>query len=195
MDHEYTTAYAVAEQLVRQLERSCEKIQIAGSLRRHSKIVHDIEIVALPIMQDLPDLFGETQAVRSRLDDALDELIGDHVLQSFPGAKNGSRQKQFAVQPLGIKLDLFIVLPPAQWGAILAIRTGPAHYSHWLVTRKNLGGALPNHLREKDGGLWPLYGGDMIETPTEESFFAMLGIDPPPEPEARQPDWQNRRSL
>lgn len=192
MDYEYVKAYMVAEQLAQRLERSCEKLQIAGSLRRRATVVHDIEIVVVPKIEEMPDLLGETHALRSRLDDTLDELIEERVLRSFPGAKNGARMKQFVVQPLGIKVDLFIVLPPAQWGTILAIRTGPAHYSHWLVSRQEIGGGLPNHLRVKDGAVWPLYGGDPIETPTEESFFALLGMDKVPAPESRQPHWRKR---
>lgn len=192
MDYEYVKAYTVADQLAQRLERSCEKLQIAGSLRRRVKVVHDIEIVVVPVLEELPDLLGETHALRSRLDDTLDELIEERVLRSFPGAKHGPRMKQFAVQPLGIKVDLFIVLPPAQWGTILAIRTGPAHYSHWLVSRKDMGGGLPNHLRVKDGAVMTLYGSNVIETSTEESFFALLGIDKVPAPESRQPDWRKR---
>jgi DNA polymerase/3'-5' exonuclease PolX len=192
MDYEYAKAYMVAEQLAQRLERSCEKLQIAGSLRRRAKVVHDIEIVCVPVLEELHDLLGETHALRSRLDDTLDELIEERVLRSFPGAKHGPRMKQFAVQPLGIKVDLFIVLPPAQWGTILAIRTGPAHYSHWLVSRRDIGGGLPNHLRVKDGAVMTLYGSNVIETPTEESFFALLGMDKMPEPELRQPDWRKR---
>lgn len=192
MDYEYAKAYMVAEKLAQRLERSCEKLQIAGSLRRRVKLVHDIEIVVVPVLEELPDLLGETHAMRSRLDDTLDELIEERVLRSFPGAKNGPRMKQFAVQPLGIKVDLFIVLPPAQWGTLLAIRTGPAHYSHWLVSRHEIGGGLPNHLRVKDGAVMTLYGSNVIETPSEESFFALLGIDKVPAPEARQPNWRNR---
>ena len=192
MDYEYAKAYVVAEQLAQRLERSCEKLQIAGSLRRRVKLVHDIEIVCVPVLEELPDLLGDTHALRSRLDDTLDELIEERVLRSFPGAKNGPRMKQFAVQPLGIKVDLFIVLPPAQWGTLLAIRTGPAYYSHWLVSRHEIGGGLPNHLRVKDGAVMTLYGSNVIETPTEESFFALLGIDKVPAPEARQPNWRKR---
>ncbi len=192
MDYEYAKAYMVAEQLAKRLERSCEKLQIAGSLRRRVKVVHDIEIVVVPVLEELPDLLGATHALRSRLDDTLDELIEERVLRSFPGAKNGPRMKQFAVQPLGIKVDLFIVLPPAQWGTLLAIRTGPAHYSHWLVSRHEIGGGLPNHLRVKDGAVMTLYGSNVIETPSEESFFALLGIDKVPAPEARQPNWRKR---
>ena len=192
MDYEYAKAYVVAEQLAQRLERSCEKLQIAGSLRRRVTVVHDIEIVVVPKVEELPDLLGDTHALRSRLDDTLDELIEERVLRSFPGAKNGPRMKQFAVQPLGIKVDLFIVLPPAQWGTLLAIRTGPAYYSHWLVSRHEIGGGLPNHLRVKDGAVMTLYGSNVIETPTEESFFALLGIDKVPAPEARQPNWRKR---
>jgi DNA polymerase/3'-5' exonuclease PolX len=99
--------------------------------------------------------------------------------------------KQFAVAPTGIKLDLFIVQPPAQWGAILAIRTGPAHYSHWLVTQRKQGGAMPSYLRQRDGALWD--GDELVPTPTEASYFAALGIDTVPDPWDRHPSWSRMR--
>jgi hypothetical protein len=42
-----------------------------------------------------------------------------------------------------IAIDLFIVLPPAQFGAFFAIRTGTAEFSQWLVTPREKGGAIP----------------------------------------------------
>jgi DNA polymerase/3'-5' exonuclease PolX len=190
MDYDSATAHQVADRLVGRLERSCEKIQIAGSLRRRRPVVHDIEIVAQPLLYEIPNLLGQGYALRSKLNDALDELIEERVLRFFPGAKNGERMKQFLVEPSGIKVDLFIVLPPAQWGAILAIRTGPSHYSHWLVTPRIKGGGLPSYYRMEHGALWQ--GNRLIETPTEESFFAAMEIDPMPAPESREPAWRRR---
>jgi DNA polymerase/3'-5' exonuclease PolX len=187
---QYELAYRLARDLANDLAPACERIEIAGGLRRRKPDVHDLELLAIPKLLTMPvsNLFGTDQVDYNPLDDYLADLVDMGRLE--PGTKNGQRFKQFKVLPSGIFLDLFIVLPPAQWGVIKAIRTGPAHYSHWLVTRKDRGGALPNHLRVKDGALWPLYGGLALETPTEESFFEVLGI-PMPDPVDRVPAWSS----
>lgn len=191
MDYELSVAKRIADELVARLRSSCVQIEIAGSIRRRARWVHDVEIVVEPLLEAVPeqDLFGETQVRRyhSRLDDALDELQEGLALRSFPGSKHGERFRQFAVAPTGIKLDLFIVRPPAQWGSTLAIRTGPAHYSHWLVTQRRQGGGMPGHLRQRDGALWA--GERLVETPTEASYFAALGLEMP-EPWERAPQWR-----
>ena len=188
MDYELSIAKKVADELVERLRSSCVQIEVAGSIRRRTRSVHDVEIVAEPWLEVVPDLLGDAIHYHSRLDDALAGLQELLVLRSFPGAKHGERFQQFAVAPLGIKVDLFIVRPPAQWGSTMALRTGPAHYSHWLVTPRRHGGAMPSHLRQRDGALWE--GDEKIATPTEDDYFAALGIWPVPEPWERAPQWR-----
>ena len=190
MDYELTIAKKLADELVERLRSSCVQIEVAGSIRRRSKWVHDIEIVAEPWLEVVPNLLGDAIHYHSRLDDALADLQEEQILRSFPGSKHGERMKQFAVAPLGIKVDLFIVRKPAQWGSILAIRTGPAHYSHWLVTLRRQGGAMPSHLRHRDGGIYD--GEELLPTSTEDAFFGVLGISPTPKPWERQPAWNRR---
>lgn len=190
MDYELTIAKKLADHLVERLQSSCVQIAVAGSIRRRSKWVHDIEIVAEPWLEVVPNLLGNAIHYHSLLDDALAVLREEQILRSFPGSKHGERMKQFAVAPLGIKVDLFIVRKPAQWGSIFTIRTGPAHYSHWLVTPRRQGGAMPSHLRYRDGGIYD--GDDLIATPTEDRFFRVLGIEPTPRPWERLPAWNKR---
>ena len=188
MDYELSIAKRIADELVERLRSACVQIEIAGSIRRRSPWVHDIEIVAEPWWEMVPNLLGEAGTFRSRLDDVLADLQEEHVLRGFPNAKAGDRFKQFAIAPTGIKLDLFIVRPPAQWGSLLAIRTGPAHYSHWLVTPRRQGGAMPSYLAQRDGALWD--GDELIPTPTEAAFFAALEFDKVPPPTERAPQWR-----
>lgn len=190
MDYELSIAKRIADELVDRLRSACVQIEIAGSIRRRSPWVHDIEIVAEPWLEIVPNLFGDAVHYHSRLDDALANLQDEQILRLFPDAKQGDRFKQFAIAPLGIKLDLFIVRPPGQWGAIMAIRTGPAHYSHWLVTPRRQGGALPSYLAQRDGALWD--GDELIPTPTEASYFAALEFDHVPPPAERAPQWRRR---
>lgn len=189
MDYQYTDAYRIAADLAARLEPACEKLDIAGSLRRRKPHVHDIEIICQPRLEHITDLFGNhLDDYTPDLDAILHQLTEDGLLEPLKGAQ---RYRQFTVRPLGIKLDLFCVLPPAQYGYLYAIRTGPAHYSHWLVTKRQSGGALPSDLTARDGAIWDL-AGNIVETPDEETFFALLGIDPVPDPTDRQPAWRKQ---
>lgn len=182
----YELAIRIARELAAELGPVCEQVEIAGGLRRGKADPHDIELVARPRLEPVTDLFGHRLEDYSLLDERLGELVEAGRLEPV---KDGPRFKQFRVTPEGIVLDLFVVLPPAQWGYIMAIRTGPAHFSQWLVTRRNKNGALPSHLSAHNGALWE---GDrqqrVIETPTEADFFSVLGIPMPP-PAERTPRW------
>lgn len=181
----YERYLTIARNLVAELAPACVQIEIAGGLRRHKPDPHDIELVAIPRMVPLATtLFGEVQEDYSLLDEALIKMCD--AGQLLPGSKSGPRFKQFLVPPGNVFLDLFIVRPPAQWGYLLALRTGPAHYSKWLVTRRNAGGALPLDLTAKNGALWR--NGELVETPDEATFFNALGIEMPA-PRERSPRW------
>jgi len=99
--------------------------------------------------------------------------------------KNGPRYKQIAL-PEGINLDLFLVLPPAQFGVIMAIRTGPAEFSKWLVTARKDGGALPSNCQVRDGAVWR--DGASVPMPEETDLFNFLGLAWS-EPGQRQAGW------
>lgn len=163
----HTQALEIAERLVAELRPGCERIEIAGSVRRKKRDVHDIEIVALPKLVRVSDLFGNPTAEYSLLDAELTRLNLHQI-------KGGDRYKQYAL-PDGINLDLFIVRQPAQWGVIFTLRTGPADFSKWLVTQRRYGGALPSHYQIREGGVYN--GPNLVKTPEEKDFFALLGLD------------------
>jgi DNA polymerase (family 10) len=160
----------IADRWIGTLTSYCQRVEIAGSIRRKKPDVKDIEIVAIPVIEYTPDLFGNPSHPFNLLNHLL--LQGEGTLYRF--IKNGGRYKQIAL-PEGINLDLFIVLPPAQWGVIFTIRTGPSHYSKWLMTKKKYGGAMPSHMRVKDGALWT--NDTVIDTQEEEDFFKSIGLD------------------
>ena len=187
----YEKAYPIARDMANQLAPYCERIEIAGGIRRRKEEPHDIELVAIAKVEPIFDLFGHEIGERNLLDEALDKLVESWQLKAGP--KQGSRFKQFVVTPAGVMLDLFVVKPPAQWGVIFAIRTGPAHYSHWLVTQRSKGGPLPEDAYVRDGAVW--CGGDInvpLPMDSEESFFAFLDI-PMPAPQDRIPAWGNKQ--
>lgn len=186
---ELKTARALAEGLVAELREACEQIEIAGSIRRDKDPVKDIEIVARPKPRGRPE-FGRPLQMLDPLEARLEQLVKAEKL--MPAGKNGPRLKTFLVPAPGggaIQLDLFIVRPPATWGVILALRTGPSEFSKWLVTKVDQGGACPMHMTVTDGALW--CRGEVIPTNTEEAFFGALGERWRP-PDRRQPAWRRR---
>jgi DNA polymerase/3'-5' exonuclease PolX len=62
----YNDAKRLADCLVKAIAPYCERIEIAGSVRRKKADVKDIEIVAIPRWEERPDmssLFAEPQRV------------------------------------------------------------------------------------------------------------------------------------
>lgn len=168
-----SVASSVAELLLRDLRDGCERIEIAGSIRRRRENVGDIEIVAIPKFAF--DLLGGRGY--SELDGAIDRLMDISLIGIWLApTKTGDRYKQFKLFYKGLdlcKLDLFIVSQET-WGCQFAIRTGPASFSHRLVTPRRHGGLCPAHLRFKDGRLW--HNEVALETPEEKDVFDFLGL-------------------
>ena len=176
---EFDRALEIACRLQDALSPYCERIQIAGSVRRLKADCGDIELVAKPKMLPLYDMFGEKSGERSLLNDrAIFERHGQVL-------KGGKRYVQVALFD-GINLDLFVVMEPAQWGVIMAIRTGPADFSKWLVTPRSKGGALPNGWKVEDGRVWD--GQVTPSFPEENDFLAWVGVGDV-KPAERQPRW------
>jgi DNA polymerase/3'-5' exonuclease PolX len=139
-----------------------DRAELAGSIRRLRPTVGDIEIVAEP-SSVVDGLFGEERLSLPEIRAACDKM--GRV------TKGGERMIQVAdVFGSGITLDLFLVHPPAEWGVILAIRTGPAPFSRALVTR--IKGRL---WRCKDGWVRD-DSGRRVPCPTEREFFAAAGL-------------------
>jgi DNA polymerase/3'-5' exonuclease PolX len=160
------------------LAPACDRIEIAGSIRRGARLVKDIELVAIPRLL-VTDLFGEFMPhERNELDVAVDGLLEDGRLESREPRRMGGRYKALRAPQSGIGVDLFVVVPPAQWGAIKAIRTGGAEFSKFLVTE-----ALKRGRRVQGGHVVDEHG-KTIDTPHERDFFTACGVAWV-EPEAR----------
>jgi DNA polymerase/3'-5' exonuclease PolX len=176
------TIHALAYDLLEQLRPGCERIEIKGSLIRGKPDPKDIELLAIPIIQHVPninDLFGGLEE-QNLLDYYLDSVYAgrewdlDRVVK-----RNGPRYKRlrhvgFFTPPVPVCCDLFITTAD-QWGAQAVIRTGPADFSHMLVTR-----ALRLGMKQEDGRLWRTHRDGtrtVLETPEEIDYFKALGMD------------------
>lgn len=188
-------ATSIGNHIIEALSPHCERGPVfAGSIRRNKPEVKDIELIAVPKITPVLNLFGEMQYEHATIEIAslkLGEIL-----------KAGQRYKQIAL-PQGINLDLFMVQEPAQWGVLYTIRTGPADFSRWTVTQQFMGGALPGASYVRDGAVrkggtriydddqekWIWMGGEIVPMPEEIDFLEYCGLGWI-EPEKREPKWR-----
>lgn len=164
---ELSKAYVIAEDLREKLQPYCERIEIAGSIRREHFEVKDIELVAIPKLEVIGSqlsLFDEPVNIIKPSSGFINTING---LQKVKGEPTGKYTQRML--PEGIKLDLFIA-KPENWGNIFAMRTGSGEYSHRVLAKTwNQKGFV-----SKDGTLHmddkpiPLY--------EEEELFDLLGL-------------------
>jgi DNA polymerase/3'-5' exonuclease PolX len=153
-------ARAVAEEARARLAPACVRLEIAGSIRRGRPDVADVELVAVPrVTPGRPDLFGAPTTATGELHALATELLAAGVLAHRPD-KNGRpafgeklKRVVFTGAAGVLPLDLFAVTPPAQWGVIFTVRTGPGAFSTRLVTARRYGGGMPEGHRVRDGAL------------------------------------------
>lgn len=181
-------ATVIAHEFIGLIDPYCERVLIAGSIRRQSPTVGDIEVIAVPRVEtvstvDMFDTVIGTEEV-DYLDGFLNTGLALGTVQKRVSEKGatawGRKLKRLVFQ--GAAVDLFCTTIN-QWGVIATIRTGPADYSHALVSPKgmpvpgiNRVGCLPERFRVQDGWLTSRVSGQRIPTPTEEGFFELIDV-------------------
>lgn len=145
----FDKALAIAERYRAELVLYCERIEIAGSIRRRAPEPKDIELVCIPRGQSL-EAFA----------DAVNQWP---VVKGQPTGKYTQR-----LLPEGIKLDLFMCRPE-NWGAIFLIRTGDWQFSKWVM-----GTLLPRAGYQQEGG-YVRRNGLIVPTPEETDVFRLIG--------------------
>ncbi len=164
---ELAHARMIAGLMVNILTPHCQRIEIAGSIRRNQADVGDIEIVAIPKTVTSKNVLGEDVSVRDT------ETPGRALMLAGARYLMGKDKYQKYLLEGGTQLDLFLTTPEC-WGVILALRTGPSDFSARLVTAKQKGGLLPSYLHVKDGRVWR--GEFALDTPEEIDFFDVMGL-------------------
>jgi DNA polymerase/3'-5' exonuclease PolX len=145
-----TVAQKIAEQLKSELLPYCDRIEIAGSIRRSKPEVKDIELVCITKKEqaslfDLPEMM---QPIKEFVD----------IVNKYERVKGSAIGKYTQrILPEGIKLDLFTATKD-NWGLIYAIRTGSADYSHYILATRwvKLGYISKNGFLHKDGKIIPV---------------------------------------
>jgi len=166
-------AVEIALAVLKRLQSACERICIAGSIRRHKPNVKDVEIVYIPCYQEEQvDMF--TWEPVPATERRIRELVGSGFLEFDTEVKrDGPKYKRLIHVASSMTIELFRANPD-NWGLIVALRTGPAEFNKLLVTKPWGGGAMPAHLSMRDGYLWGQDG--RIDTPTETAFFETIQL-------------------
>lgn len=175
-----------AYKIQKELAPFCVRLpEIVGSVRRQKPFdIKDIEILCIPKLEVVSDMFGAPLQPVSLLQSAIPSLLREWRATT---TRNGEKWKTI-IFPDATKLDLFVVTAET-YGTQMVIKTGPADYSHWVVTTKRNGGAFPSYARF-DGG-FNIYVGDRnIPMPGESDFFKFLEISPVPHPSERVAGWK-----
>lgn len=159
-------AESMASELIEYLRPLCQRIEVAGSVRRLKNYVNDIEIVLIP--RPIQGLFGDLEYSASQIREALQQ-------KGFEIVKGGVDYIQ-AKSRTGVLFNIFIT-DPDRWGCVFTIRTGSAAFTRRLVTTRNEGGVKPNHLAFVGGRIADIsQGGKFLDTPEEKDVFDTLGL-------------------
>lgn len=126
--HSLLSAQKIANRVVELLSPGCDKIHIAGSIRRQSPQVKDIEIVCQPV-KELTDI-GMELFKKYEISNVFKQAIDKIGLKIEKGNVDGRYMKIILIG--GMHLDLFMP-SPADYFRQLVIRTGSADYVHHVI--------------------------------------------------------------
>ena len=160
---ERARALQIANEAKRMLAPFCERIEIAGSIRRLKPEVKDIELVCIP----------KTEAQQNLLQETLQEnpvpgfIATVNQWEKVRGEPTGKYTQRLL--PGGIALDLFITTPQS-WGLIYAIRTGSADFSHKTLAVS----WIKKGFHSKDGVL--IRAGKHYHIREEQELFDIIGL-------------------
>ncbi len=188
----YDQAHAIAIDLYKQLYPFCERIDIAGSIRRQKPEVKDIEIVCIPkyaLEDDIAsDLFGQKVCDISRpvvCKGFIHTVNQWKKMKGEPTGKYTQRMVPLAalLSPPGegregearegrrgeVALDLFIANKD-NYGYIHMLRTGSSDWNQSTMLPRLKG----NGYKLKDGNIW--WKGEILPMPTEDEMFKRMGL-------------------
>ncbi len=141
----------IAAEVIERLSPYCQKIEVAGSIRRQKAIVHDIDMVLIP--SDPWNLEHEVFA----------------LARPFQPKLSGEKLKRFDYN--GAQIDLYYASAET-WATLLLIRTGSKENNIRLCSLAKKKGW---RLAASGAGLFDCTG-ERVAGDTEESIYAALGL-------------------
>lgn len=150
----YNRAKPIADDYVSALSPFCDRIEIAGSVRRKKTDVGDIEIVCIP-----------SEINGNRFPEFISFINSLTKVRGEPTGKYTQR-----MLPEGIALDLFMATEN-NWGMIFPMRTGSRDFSHYKLASRWVQMGY-----KSEGGI--LHKGDeVISFREEQELFDFLGLE------------------
>lgn len=163
-----------ADRLVEWLRPHCERVEIAGSIRRQRPVCNDVDLVVIPKLEEEKDMFGNVCRRRNATWGEIDaRATRDQwtVLRAGPDL--------VSVINHGVQVDFFLASPET-WGTVLVCRTGSKEHNVWLA-----------QMAQQRGGKWHPFHGLHIHRrvvgATEDAIYREIGFSraiPPQEREA-----------
>lgn len=171
-------AQNLAERIIETMQPYCQRVAVAGSIRRQKPEVKDIEIVAVPKLGQPKELFGvefENELFKWAKQIEGESRIqwikpGTSEIMPWPIKEQGRYWRGWLVNA-EIKLDLFLATPET-WGVIYLIRTGSAEFSQRMVGKE----CWRTGYRFAEGKLCNSHG-QFVPTPEERDVFNALGVE------------------
>ena len=121
----YAEASAIAGEVVKRLVPVVARMVVVGSVRRRRPVVGDIEVLVEP--RRVNGLLGPTEKPDTEIVRLTAGAMGSLV-------RGGERYMQVRnVFGGGVTLEVYLCHPPAQWGSLKLIRTGPKEFSELVM--------------------------------------------------------------
>lgn len=165
-------ASAAARDIIAEILPACYQIQIAGSIRRCCKEVHDIDLVVSPryTIREVNGLFDTIPVNDGPL--SLYTLLRHCTNFTLPKSEARILRCTFA----GIPVELYLCEPgESNLYALLQMRTGSQAHNAWLARR-----AIDRGLHYKAGyGIYTSDGETRMDDGSEEGVYRVLGLEWP----------------
>lgn len=178
-------ALEIAGNMVEFLADECQRVEIAGSLRRGSATVGDIEIVAIP--KTFEDVHALTDGLLRR------GIVSQALYGDLPRWGDLYRGMMYK----GARVELFLATP-LNWGYVLWLRTGPGDANNYVMSqlkwRKSAlrfhegYGRITSYMSGRE------HHGKRVAIRDETMLFLMMGL-PYRAPEGRTLQWYREQAF
>lgn len=183
---DFLNALAMSKILFMDLVAGCDRIAIAGDVRRREKRVKELELVVIPTVNryDEVGLLGES---RERRVDVLDCLLKAKLKDPDWGWVEDRawwypKHKRLRNEKLGMTCEISYA-KIGSWGGAMAIHTGPPQFSYMLamlVRERDLHMDdeyfLHRHPEPQGNCRAGRHCMTIVACPSEEVFFMQLGL-------------------
>lgn len=163
----------VAKQVCDAMKPACDRIIVAGSLRRKKPTIGDVEILYISQTEERPSGLFDKQTI-SLVDEVIARLEREGILERRKNVNGsevfGAKNKLMRHVETGLPVDLFAATYNNWWN-YLVCRTGPSQSNIAIC-----------EAAKARGMKWTPYGegftrnGEVIPVGSEEDVFAIVGL-------------------